>query len=368
MPAGEALDDDYVVSLLLKDADANKKRYLSSGLGSLLSKPRTGNAPKPNTRFLRNIIKETDSHNAALKAKEEEESRARLRDLRNEQRGSKRSHDDALENGSRKRQRGEDNPGRWANVLGGLGNKSGSSARTDPSSRSQEKHNDSRHRRDRRRSRSPNRQSRSRRHGKEAASSSTRRHRSPPPRRNEHRSTARRRGKDRSSSRSGSPERRRTRQTNVAEEDAEDSDPLEDIIGPRPPPKVVPRGRGAYKPTSTIDARFDPNYNPRTDVDLSPDDGERDDWDMALEALRDRAKWRAQGGERLRAAGFSEDEVKKWEKGSGLVGEGNDGAEKDIDDVRWTKKGESREWDRGKVVGEDGGVDLKPEWGRLKGT
>jgi len=100
-----------------------------------------------------------------------------------------------------------------------------------------------------------------------------------------------------------------------------------------------------------MDDRFDPSYNPKSDVDLEPDE-DRDDWDMALEALRDRAKWQAQGADRLRAAGFTEQEVSKWEKGG----------EKDVDDVRWRKKGEGREWDRGKVVGSDGRVDVAAAW------
>jgi hypothetical protein len=83
-----------------------------------------------------------------------------------------------------------------------------------------------------------------------------------------------------------------------------------------------------------------------------------DDWDQALEALRDRQRWKQQGADRLRAAGFTDEEVKKWEKGS----------EKTEEDVRWAKKGEGREWDRGKVVDEDGQVDVRAEWGRLKGT
>lgn len=87
---------------------------------------------------------------------------------------------------------------------------------------------------------------------------------------------------------------------------------------------------------------------------------EEDDWDNALEALRDRAKWRQSGADRLRAAGFTDEEVKKWEKG-GAAGEGRE------EDVKWRGRGEGREWDRGKVVGEDG-VQVEAEWGRLKGT
>lgn len=109
-----------------------------------------------------------------------------------------------------------------------------------------------------------------------------------------------------------------------------------------------------------MDARFDPNYDPNADVSLDQDE-DGDDWDMALEALRDRAKWRKSGAERLKAAGFTDYEVAKWEKG----GSGKGSGEKDISDVRWNKRGEGREWDRGKTV--DGGrVDVKAEWGRLK--
>ena len=117
---------------------------------------------------------------------------------------------------------------------------------------------------------------------------------------------------------------------------------------------------------SGIDAHFAASYDPTTDVragDLSDDD----DWESALEALRDRQRWRQQGADRLRAAGFSEDEVKKWEKGGGGVAGGEEGKE---EDVRWKGRGEGREWDRGKVVGTDGSVVLGggQEFGRLKGA
>jgi hypothetical protein len=36
------------------------------------------------------------------------------------------------------------------------------------------------------------------------------------------------------------------------------------------------------------------------------------------------------------------------------------------EDVVWTKKGQDREWDRGKVIDEDGDIELKADWGRLK--
>jgi len=136
------------------------------------------------------------------------------------------------------------------------------------------------------------------------------------------------------------------------------SDPLDEIIGPRPPPvqQIRSRGRGALSNGSGIDSRFSASYDPTVDVQLDPD--EENDWDQALEALRDRQKLQKSGADRLRAAGFTEEEVMKWEKGG----------EKREEDVRWSKKGESREWDRGKVIDEDGVVTQEPSWGRLKDT
>jgi len=105
-----------------------------------------------------------------------------------------------------------------------------------------------------------------------------------------------------------------------------------------------------------LDQRFSSNYDPALEVGL--DDDLSDDWEQALEAMRDRQRWQKQGAERLLAAGFTEEEVKKWEKGG----------EKNEDDVRWKKQGEGREWDRGKVIDSNGEVATQVEWGRLKGT
>lgn len=100
-----------------------------------------------------------------------------------------------------------------------------------------------------------------------------------------------------------------------------------------------------------MDSRFSENYDPKADV--QPDTQGGDDWDDALEALRDRAKWRQQGADRLRAAGFTDEQVTKWEKSGG---------EKTMDDVQWSRAGEKREWDRGKKLGDDGAVGHCAEW------
>lgn len=102
-----------------------------------------------------------------------------------------------------------------------------------------------------------------------------------------------------------------------------------------------------------MDSHFVEDYDPSGDVRVCSDEN---DWDQALEALRDRQRWKKQGGDRLKAAGFTDEEIQKWEKGG----------EKGESDVRWAKKGEGREWDRGKVVDNDGYITHEAEWGRLK--
>ena len=127
-----------------------------------------------------------------------------------------------------------------------------------------------------------------------------------------------------------------TRGRKLADDDG--SDPLEDLIGPAPPPQspVQRRGRGAGRGPAAMDSRFSEAYDPQSDAQPEPEDA--GDWDEAVEVFRDRQKWKQQGADRLRAAGFTDEDIKKWEKGG----------ERDIDDVRWTKAGEKREWDRGK--------------------
>jgi hypothetical protein len=227
----------------------------------------------------------------------------------------------------------------------------------DDDSEEEERSRSHRHRHRRHRSRSPS-QDRER-NGDERR----RRHRSRSPR--EHRDKDSHRTSHRKRSRS--PLRSRKESSPAPKKDTNgpskslkpdyDSDPLESIIGPPPPPPapaVRSRGRGTFSHLSGIDSRFSADYDPTADVQLDLD--EENDWDQALEALRDRQKWKQQGADRLRAAGFTDDEIKKWEKGG----------EKREEDVKWAKKGEGREWDRGKVVDEEGAVSLEPSFGRLK--
>lgn len=112
-----------------------------------------------------------------------------------------------------------------------------------------------------------------------------------------------------------------------------------------------------------MDAHFASDYDPTRDVHLS--EGEldesttkkvrpvvglmeaNDDWELALEALRDRTRWKQKGEEILREAGFNDTIVQRWKVNN--VDAGLD--EGEVSEVRWSKKGEGREWDRGKGDG-----------------
>lgn len=97
-------------------------------------------------------------------------------------------------------------------------------------------------------------------------------------------------------------------------------------------------------------ARFNPSYDPTIDVQPEED---ADDWDMALEAMRDRQRWKQQGAERLRSAGFDDTFIKAWETNT----------TKDENKIKWAKDSSAREWDRGKVVDDETGeVNLKAAW------
>ena len=401
--ADTPLNDDYIANLLIQDAKDITNRALR----------RSVVAPKPNTRFLSNIIKQADGHNAALKRKEEREAKERRRQLeRNDGRLTPPTKEDDLVDKSthkRRRTRSSDyhDEGRSQYRRRHRGG--------DERPRSNHRHDNDHPSRDwcrdsKRRSRSP----------RMAASSSrveTRRSRSRSPSkeedRNRHRARRHNCGPDRdgskshrkrhtcddnsihdNSKRSTIPEEGEHRISRLApprqkkSSDKRDhgnpqntartspaqpaspisSDSQDEVFGPTPAPidrilapKVRGRGRGTYTTSSGIDKHFASEYDPATDV--QPDiEKVQDDWDQALDAMRDRRKWRQTGSQRLRDAGFNEDAIKQWETQNGV----NVSSHGDIGDVKWTKVGD-REWDRGKVLDDaSGGVRLEAEWGRLK--
>ncbi|KAL9636566.1 MAG: hypothetical protein Q9164_002739 [Protoblastenia rupestris] len=418
MPVKDDLSDDFVAQLLAKDAKATTSRFSAYGSQGFLPRRAINNAPKPNTRFLKNIIKETDNHNTALRVKEAQELRERQRRLKLDRTKPSRSREDhgRLEDGHKQRlikrrrtgsneddvydrRRIHDQSCMEGNHSRHLrrdrsrqryGEKSYDENDFDDDEgqdeeRSRRHRNHHRHRRRRSPSRTAAEQDGRLSRSRSRSLNSDRKHRS----RHRHRSR-RRREKDsdvenvngKIHTKKKHEMDRRDARTPIGHTDGEreisfeqrqpspsmeDSDPLESIIGPPPPPpqsKIKSRGRGALTATSAsaMDAHFSSNYDPSQDAHPDPDI-ESDDWDQALEALRDRQRWQQQGAERLRAAGFSEEEVAKWANGKkgGVV------TEKGEEDVRWKGRGEGREWDRGKVVTGDG-VETEVEWGRLKGN
>lgn len=373
-------------------------------------------APRPNKGFLQHLIRQTDSHNSALLAKEAAESRARLRMMDREKRKANgQGHAWAP---SRNDAESADNPGRLAPSESAINRRDAESSRrqgrTDDESGHKIKRGDGkrdhstgtssrRHRdrsrdghrhkrrhdseeednskRKRRRSRSPRDKARKDQYSKEQERYKPRRRddkdhrherrrshsrtasRSRSPHSSKHGKHSRHRGRTRSLS----PKRKPTtsKHSKLSRPDkrspsqaSSSSSPLEAIVGPLPPPRSPPirsRGRGAHKQqVSGIESRFSSTYDPSTDV--RPASDVEDDWGDALEALRDRARWQQQGADRLKQAGFTDDQVRKWERGD-VQGE---------EDVVWRKKGEGREWDRGKVLGEEGDVEVRADFGRLK--
>ncbi|KAI7973207.1 hypothetical protein EIK77_004484 [Talaromyces pinophilus] len=409
MPLGDMIDDptsndEYVAQLLASEAKDKSLKYSALGLKAYLPRRPTDRAPKPNTRFLKNILRDTDTHNAALRRKEEEDSRERMRKLRGErsppsrrerrgekdryrdrsprrrekERSSRREHVDDSSNREHHKSRSERHRRRYEDD-------SESDQDRETSSRSHRRHRDDERRS--KRSRRESSRNRSSRHSKKNRSASPRRSRSPDvPRRDrdDHRDDERRRRDDDRPTEDHTAQLESRKDTYSSDNE---SDPLEDLVGPLPPSAravgVSTRGRGSYRQnTSNIDSHFERDYNPKLDVDLSDNDettsskrstrrpvaglmtqDEDKDWNMALEALRDRAAWRQKGEERLRAAGFDESTVLRWKEDPAFAnGSSNNDTEGRIEDVKWAKKGEGREWDRGKVLNEHGHYDVKGQW------
>lgn len=260
------------------------------------------NKPKPNTRFLRNIIKDTDSHNAALLAKEAAESRARLKSLssnglprekpvgsseirrrqlgdiaailggksmkrkrieRNQREGrrvntsseeeaepeerrrGKRPMDEELEEKPRGKRPRDAERDREKEEVGRSRSDKSSQRRQRSASEQRGKDRDRR----RRRSRSP------REHRSKYKES---RYRQRSPRRKCSRSpeTSKYREKSHRHRHSSTDRKPASQDTEKPEsKPGYDSDPLDDIIGPRPPPEVKRKGRGTISHASGIDSR-----------------------------------------------------------------------------------------------------------------
>ncbi|KAI7882699.1 hypothetical protein K492DRAFT_235811 [Lichtheimia hyalospora FSU 10163] len=79
--------DKYVADMILKEAEAKSKKYQSVGVSAYMP-DQPNNLPKPNKRFLLNMVRATDSHNQALREQQErakeKERRERLQQREDE--------------------------------------------------------------------------------------------------------------------------------------------------------------------------------------------------------------------------------------------------------------------------------------------
>lgn len=379
------LTDEYVAQLLAKDAKESSIRYSAIGLEAYASSKPPANKPKPNTRFLRNIIKDTDSHNSALLAKEGAEARERLKSLQNAaserckiNRKSIRKNQlceiEAILGGisaKRKRRRESSTLDEQCHLNDEKGEhhvkKSKSSRKeNDKTTEAETKDKIKVVKKDRRfkgvidtlRERERQGESSKSRRKSQSKSRSKSPLKSKPENHKEFSSDKRksksaeclhshRRNRDQSSQLKKCPEFRAQGGENdkVLEKNIEigtNSDPLDEFIGPSPPVPVIEvrkRGRGNTSAASGIDSRFSAFYNPHVDILIENDDDDKN-WSQALEAFRDWKKFKEKGIERLRCAGFTEEEIQRLERGG----------QKREQDVKWSKPGERREWDRGKKL------------------
>ncbi|KAJ5885045.1 hypothetical protein N7495_009555 [Penicillium taxi] len=390
------MDDDYVAQLLANEARDDNDKYAKEGLSAYTSRRPKGNAPKPNTRFLRHLIKETNNHNTALKRKEERESKERMRDLK-EPSGLSRKHEMSTREKEHRKYR-EDRHGRLSRASTPERERSRRHRRRDihDDKAKEERRDRSEHRRERRSEKSrSDRRDRDRSHSRSRSRSphshrSSRRHRSEHHHRRSESTNPHKKHIERCSNAEDDHKSRSSRRehkspppssTRHSRDSGDESDPLEDIVGPLPPRKdqepIRSRGRGVYKShSSTMDAHFALDYDPTQDIQRDDEEVSttqkysrrpvaglmtaEDDWDMSLEAIRDRSRWKQKGEERLRAAGINENVIERW-KGNAVASKVPVG-ERGPNDVRWSKKGEDREWDRGKFVDTDGHINVRAAW------
>ncbi|RPA83571.1 hypothetical protein BJ508DRAFT_413250 [Ascobolus immersus RN42] len=336
-PPSPPLTNDFVASILLREAQTRQSRASKEGVYAFLSEPdgttigssagrRKHNGPKPNARFLKNLVREVDSHNTALLEREAEESSKRLRQLEGERLEERRSG------------RGAGHAGRSRSIDRGL-----EDGEVDVKAA----------RRERIRARMQERGLKVEGIGMGLAREKSNRRRRDDDgdnerRRGEGREKDRRRARSRTRSRSPS----RSKSTRVSSSKRLSRSPSIGVTSPMP--VVRTRGRGRTG-ASQIDAHFDASYNPTVDIlpDPTPDNPSAT-WDTAVAAYRDRARFKQLGMEQLKESGlYGEEELKRWEKG----------VEKEEGDYKWAKKGEGREWDRGKVLDKEGkGWNVMPGW------
>ena len=390
--------DEYVTSLLKNQAEKQAAAYSDIGFRAFLKNAeKEGPVGKPNTRFLKNIVREVDGYNTALARKEDKESRERLKELRRRDgeriHGNKEEYRFSRKSGEedwrarRERDRSRSPPRRRRDSDGEERDRRRKHRREDSEDEGRKK---SHHRKSsyRRRSRhdeseeeyrSRKRKERQSQRDSDDSDERRRHHRERHRDRDDRHSHRRER---RHSRRSRSPERSRERHQRKSTRDKHGSPPSDtspsrsthhhkeshdrpssydvernqrdnsdspNSIGPAAqvigPEFLHAKGRGRMN-GGTLDAKFSENYDPRTDVndhDESDSDNKYvlDDWGLALRALKERQSYISSGAmtERLSET-QNQNQTGSWPTYS---------------------KGE-REWDKGKVLLDDGSVGVKV-WG-----
>ncbi|KAI9893053.1 MAG: hypothetical protein M1814_000600 [Vezdaea aestivalis] len=319
-PPPFTLSDTDLATLLSQDASERASQYKNIGLQAFLpQRNQPSTAPKPNKRFLRSILHDTTAHNAALKRKEGRDAGVRLRELDGGPDDEDR-HRDRKRRRRRRRSRDRDRSRSRSPKPSAAREDSSSPRRRKEGRRGERYENEGR--RSRRSEHEP--YDRRRRRGSDSASDSedrersarrhhhrhsrhSRRHRSisPPSSRGKHSKSGRR-------ERSASP-RPRAKRRQATPSPSESSDPLEELIGPRPERR---KGRGRFSGPAVLGRE-------EGEEEGSRGEGDEDDWGVALRAVR----------------------AKEIYRGSGSRERADEAVE-----VKWRGKGEGREWDAGKVV------------------
>jgi hypothetical protein len=395
--------DEYVSSLLTSQAKRQSTAYSTLGFRAFLKNAgKEGPVGKPNTRFLKNVVKNVDGFNAALARKEEKESREKLKELKRrdggrmhgykeeEKRSSRsgeedwrirrrrersrspipRRRDESRDRGRRRRHRLDYSGDEESKSRSGRSSDRRARAdksddeRPSPSHGEKRAHRDSDVGRKRRRHRETT-EGRSRlRHSHRRSDRTTDERRSRHTvydddttdrhRREFHQNHRHQDREGPPSDSSSSAKNQNNHQTDSRAKS--NSPPLESPRSPfgptepiQGPEYLLSKGRGRMN-GGTLDAKFSSSYDPRKDVvDLHDDsvadmvDGD-DDWGLALRALRARETYVLS---RVMSERLTETQTQSQSTG-------------------WPtySKGE-REWDKGKVLLDDGSVGTKA-WGNIK--
>lgn len=352
----EDLSDTHLSSLLIADARASSQKYASQGLSAFLGRK---SAPKikPNTRFLANLVKNADGHNERLRRKEDTERKAKLQKLEEMERRREMESEGRLKGTGEETMDGEaeSRPRKRRKTLDDEDNedhphhkssKHRSRGRDKERRRHKHRHNTSsaeENEKNRSQSRSPSKtERRQRKHDSKYRSKDHRKHK------------RRRSSPDRdNASDSLQNDSESTLRAKSSSRSKHEEDPLNI-------PKLASTRNSASTPQPTTKRKSSTkrNTSPQDkDEAEAGNDGGNDDWTSALSALRDRAnRQRIQASRRITSGATTDttstSTTKREKSSNGSLTNGN--MNDNVNDIKWSKKGQEREWDRGKEVEQEG--------------